>query len=164
MTPDVILKEAGVSECVQVRLLMNIYSSSDRDQAAGVNVDDVLGQTLKAKLANSKFGDPENIKAMTEAFEQKVFLRSRDWRKPIDAEPSKTKRMFDGTNATNVIKFGGNRDTDKSVGIFKGQISLKKDEVLAAFAPVLDNIIRSIHRLMSNKRPKVRQQTFRGYY
>ncbi|CAG7852396.1 SubName: Full=Uncharacterized protein {ECO:0000313/EMBL:CCA75659.1} [Serendipita indica DSM 11827] len=121
MTPDVVLKEAGVSECVQ---------------AAGVNVDDVLGQILKAKLANSRFGDEENIKAMIEAFELK------------------TKRMFDGNTPTNVIKFGGNRDMDMSVGIIKGQISLKKEEVLAAFTPVLENIVGSIRRLMSSKRPK----------
>ncbi|CAG7852394.1 SubName: Full=Uncharacterized protein {ECO:0000313/EMBL:CCA74285.1} [Serendipita indica DSM 11827] len=119
--PDVVLREAGMSECVQ---------------AAGVNVDDVLGQILQAKLAISRFGDEESIKAMIEAFELK------------------TKRMFDGTTPTNVIKFGGNRDMDKSVGIIKGQISLKKEEVLAAFTPVLEDIIGSIRRLMSGKSPK----------
>ena len=74
MTPDVVLKEAGVSECVQVRLSMVICSSTNCSQAAGVNVDDVLGQILKAKLANSQFGDDENMKTMIEAFEQKVSL------------------------------------------------------------------------------------------
>lgn len=120
-TPDVILEEAGVSECVQ---------------AAGVNVDDALRQTLRAKLANSKFGDEETIKFIVEEFEKK------------------TKRLFDGTNEKNVIKFGGNRDMDRAVGIFKGQISLEKEEVLAAFDPVLDNIAGSIRRLTSEKRPK----------
>ena len=69
--------------------------------------------------------------------------------------------MFDGNNATNVIKFGGNRDMDKRVGIIKGQISLKKEEILAAFTPVLDNIVGSIRRLMSSERPKVCRQNNR---
>ena len=70
-----------------------ISSSADSDQAAGVNVDDVLGQILKAKLANSKCGDEENLRAMIDAFEQKVFLLLGE---EMDIDSPQTKRMFDG--------------------------------------------------------------------
>ncbi|CCA70871.1 hypothetical protein PIIN_04807 [Serendipita indica DSM 11827] len=117
----IVLKEASMSECVQ---------------AAGVNVDDVLGQVLQARLANSRFGDKDNIKAMVEEFEKK------------------TKRLFNGNTNKNVIKFGGSRDTDRNLGILKGQISLSKEEVLATFKPVSENIVNSIRRLISSKRPQ----------
>lgn len=113
-------------------------------QAAGVNVDDVLGQVLQARLANSRFGDKDNIKAMVEEFEKK------------------TKRLFNGNTNKNVIKFGGSRDTDRNLGILKGQISLSKEEVLATFKPVSENIVNSIRRLISSKRPQVRYQGSRS--
>ncbi|CCA68205.1 hypothetical protein PIIN_02071 [Serendipita indica DSM 11827] len=105
-------------------------------QVGGAGVDSRFQQIIRAKLATSRFGDEETIRDIVDAFEKK------------------TKRLFDGTNTTSVIKFGGIRDMDKAVGIFKGQLTLNKQEILAAFDPVVGDIVGSIRRLMEGHHPQ----------
>ena len=73
--PHVELQEVCASECVQVShtsdslSLTCLYSF----QAGGVFVDRAAKRMLEAKLARSKFNDPESIRDMVKAFESKVL-------------------------------------------------------------------------------------------
>lgn len=61
---------------------------------------------IEAKLANSKFGSPEDLKVMIDRFDASTKLKFRS-----PDEPS-------------YIKFGGVRDKDLTVGIRSGQLKL----------------------------------------
>ncbi|KZP25917.1 hypothetical protein FIBSPDRAFT_1041019 [Athelia psychrophila] len=81
---------------------------------------------LKAKLANSKFGTPEDLNNLVDCFDKSTKLRFRN-----PDEPS-------------YIKFGGVRDKDLAVGIRSGQLKLPGSEVAALFEPSISGIINAI--------------------
>ncbi|KAG8778127.1 hypothetical protein FRC15_010959 [Serendipita sp. 397] len=65
---------------------------------------------------------------------------------------SKTKRLFDGTQTSNVVDFGGNKDNDRSYGIIKGKLILSKDEVAQTFDNVIGGIVESCQKLLRGRR------------
>ncbi|KZP28413.1 hypothetical protein FIBSPDRAFT_1039543 [Athelia psychrophila] len=81
---------------------------------------------LAAKLANSRFGSPEDLANMTSCFDKTTMRRFRN-----PDEPS-------------YIKFGGVRDRDPAVGIKSGQLKLPGTEVAALFEPSVQSIIEAI--------------------
>ncbi|KAG9048625.1 hypothetical protein FS842_000354 [Serendipita sp. 407] len=103
-------------------------------QAGGALVDAAARAMLKEKLKDSSFGDDANISAMVDGFESKV------------------KRLFDGTQASNAVQFGGLRDNDKEHNIFKGRISLTAEEVAQTFGEVIAHVVDSILRLISERK------------
>ncbi|KZP02189.1 hypothetical protein FIBSPDRAFT_771053, partial [Athelia psychrophila] len=90
---------------------------------------------LQVKLANSKFGTPEDLKNLVDCFDKSTKLRFRN-----PDEPS-------------YIKFGGVRDKDLAVGIRSGQLKLPGSEVAALFEPSIKAIIDAIdqQRRLSQK-------------
>jgi molecular chaperone DnaK (HSP70) len=68
----------------------------------------------------------------------------------------KTKRIFDGLQASNVIDFGSSRDNDRPRGIFKGKLSLTQEEVEALFADVIKRIVESCLELLKSRKVQVR--------
>jgi hypothetical protein len=56
--------------------------------------------------------------------------------------------VFDGSQETIAIKFGGKRDTDRDYGIVQGRITLTKQEVASTFDPAIKSILESCQRLM----------------
>ncbi|KAF7982970.1 hypothetical protein HWV62_24558 [Athelia sp. TMB] len=82
----------------------------------------------ESKLANSKFGSPEELKHMVDCFDKSTKLRFRN----LD-EPS-------------YIKFGGVRDKDPAAGIRSGQLKLPGSEVAALFEPSINSIIEAIEQ------------------
>ncbi len=72
--------------------------------------------------------------------------------------PLQTKRRFNGTQASNFIRFGGGRDDDELYNIKRGCLTLTKDEVIAMFAPSIQKIFDSCSNLLSLGGVKVRFQ------
>ncbi|KZP02654.1 hypothetical protein FIBSPDRAFT_770389, partial [Athelia psychrophila] len=83
---------------------------------------------LQAKLANSKFGTPEDLKNLVDCFDKTTKLRFRN-----PDEPS-------------FIKFGGVRDKDLAVGIRSGQLKIPGSDVATLFGPSVDGIIDAIEQ------------------
>lgn len=113
----------------------------------------------EAKLANSKFGTPEDLNRLVDCFDKSTKLRFRN-----PDEPS-------------YIKFGGVRDKDFAVGIRSGQLKLPglvtlfyhlnfakrnfySSEVAALFEPSIEGIIDAIdqQRRVAQKEVTVRLQ------
>jgi molecular chaperone DnaK (HSP70) len=67
----------------------------------------------------------------------------------------KTKRIFDGDQASNVVEFGGSRDTDRPRGIIKGKLSLTRQEVEAPFEDVIKRIVESCLELLNGRKVQV---------
>ncbi|KAG8819814.1 hypothetical protein FRC18_011910 [Serendipita sp. 400] len=105
-------------------------------QAGGVFVDRGLQTVLEQKLKDSDFGDPESIVEMVRSFEKK------------------TKRIFDGTQTTNILDFGGSRDNDRAHGILKGKITLSKEEVGRSFDDVIARVMESCLKLLHGRKIK----------
>ncbi|KAG8813937.1 hypothetical protein FRC17_001373, partial [Serendipita sp. 399] len=103
-------------------------------QAGGVFVDRALQTVLEQKLKDSDFGDPESIAAMVRSFERK------------------SKRIFDGTQVTNTLDFGGARDNDRAHGILKGKITVSKDEVGRSFDDVVARTMESCLKLLHGRK------------
>jgi hypothetical protein len=70
--------------------------------------------------------------------------------------PWQTKRKFDGTQNSSIIKFGRDWDNDREHGITKGRISLTKDEVESTFNEVIPRIVNSCSNLLSGRKVEVR--------
>lgn len=64
--------------------------------------------------------------------------------------------MFDGSQETIAIRFGGNRDQDRDYGIVRGVITLTKQEVASTFDPAIKSILESCRRLMDGTKIQVR--------
>jgi len=69
------------------RLILEEVRASECVQAGSVFIDRAAQHMLKAKLQGSKFGDDTCIQGILEEFERK------------------TKRKFDGTQASSIVKF-----------------------------------------------------------
>ncbi|KZP18863.1 hypothetical protein FIBSPDRAFT_744893, partial [Athelia psychrophila] len=81
---------------------------------------------LQAKLANSKFGSPEDLNNLVDCFDKSTKLRFRN-----QEEPS-------------YIRFGGVRDKDPAVGIRSGQLKMPGTEVAALFEPSIKEILSAV--------------------
>ncbi|KAG8777654.1 hypothetical protein FRC15_011216 [Serendipita sp. 397] len=103
-------------------------------QAGGVFVDRAMQNVLEGKLSTSNYGDAETIAIMVRQFELK------------------TKRIFDGSQISNIINFGTPRDNDKGYGIVKGKLTLTSDEVRAAYTGVISSITASCQGLLGSRR------------
>ncbi|PVF93802.1 hypothetical protein CPB86DRAFT_741905 [Serendipita vermifera] len=107
--------------------------ASECVQAGGVFVDRAARVLLQAKLQNSSFNDDESIESMVQAFEKK------------------TKRVFDGTQPSNILSFGNARDNDREHGIIKGKLTLSKHEVAGTFDDTVTRTVDSCLRLLDGR-------------
>ncbi|KAG8753939.1 hypothetical protein FRC14_005519 [Serendipita sp. 396] len=101
-------------------------------QAGGIFVDQTIREILERKLNGSEYSDHESISLMVRQFEQK------------------TKRAFDGSQATNVIQFGSSKDNDKVYDIVKGKLTLSCEEIEEAYVSVIFSIVDSCNTLLAN--------------
>ncbi|CAG8644588.1 7679_t:CDS:2, partial [Acaulospora colombiana] len=101
------------------------------EEAGGVFVDRAARRMLENKLGNSQFNEDEYLKEMVSEFEKK------------------TKRLFDGTQSSNVVQFGRARDNDRSHGILKGKINLTTAEVRSTFDDTVARTVSSCGKLLS---------------
>ena len=70
------------------KLILEEVCASECVQAGSVFIDRAAEHMLKAKLQGSRFGDDACIQGIVEEFEKK------------------TKRKFDGTQVSSIVKFG----------------------------------------------------------
>ena len=82
--------DSTLYECKETtpKLVLQEVCASECIQAGSVFIDRAAQHMLKAKLQRSKFGDDACIQTILEEFERK------------------TKRKFDGTQMSSIIKFG----------------------------------------------------------
>ena len=82
--------DSTLYECKETtpKLILEEVCASECVQAGSVFVDRAAQRMLKAKLQDSKFGDDVCIQGILGEFERK------------------TKRKFDGTQVSSIIKFG----------------------------------------------------------
>ncbi|KAG8830437.1 hypothetical protein FRC18_008098, partial [Serendipita sp. 400] len=125
-----------VCKALEPKLELEEVCASECVQAGGVFVDRAARALLTEKLANSRFGDSGSISDMVEKFEQR------------------TKRVFDGSQESNVIEFGGRRDNDREYGIVQGKITLKESEVCTAFDGVIIRSTESCLKLLAGRKVK----------
>ncbi|CAG7852393.1 SubName: Full=Uncharacterized protein {ECO:0000313/EMBL:CCA74286.1} [Serendipita indica DSM 11827] len=128
--------DSTLYECkaVEPHVELQEVCASECVQAGGVFVDRAAKRMLEDKLRASKFNDPESIRDMVKAFE------------------AKTKRLFDGNQTSNIVQFGGNKDTDKDFSILKGKLTLTKNEVAQCFDGAIAAIVESCQRLLQTHR------------
>ncbi|KIP02230.1 hypothetical protein PHLGIDRAFT_122658 [Phlebiopsis gigantea 11061_1 CR5-6] len=82
---------------------------------------------LKAKLANSKYGNDEDLSTMMDSFEKSV------------------KPTFKDLSERSFIKFGSRSDRDPNVGIRSGQLALEGSDIVKFFEPSVDAITAAVH-------------------
>ncbi|EKM51025.1 uncharacterized protein PHACADRAFT_128701 [Phanerochaete carnosa HHB-10118-sp] len=85
-------------------------------------------ELLRSKLANTKFSNELDIKAMLDTFEKTAKPNFKD-----SAEES-------------FVKFGSIRDRDPGVGIKNGQLSLEGAEVSKLFEPSIEAIVDAVQK------------------
>ncbi|KAG8813319.1 hypothetical protein FRC17_001607, partial [Serendipita sp. 399] len=119
--PKLVLEEVSASECIQ---------------AGGVFVDRAAHALITAKLANSKYEDPDCIDDIVHKYEQR------------------TKRLFDGTQDSNVIEFGTRRDNDREFGIVQGKLTLTQLEVSMTFDAAVARSVESCFKLLKGRKVK----------
>ncbi|PVF96872.1 hypothetical protein CPB86DRAFT_476873 [Serendipita vermifera] len=126
--------DSTLYECRETRplTLKEVYAS-ECVQVGGVFVDRAAKEMLKNKLGSSTFAQEEYLKDMLVTFERK------------------TKRLFDGTQTSNIVDFGRNRDNDRSHGIIKGKLTLKKEEVKGTFDDTITQTITSCRKLFRGR-------------
>ncbi|KAG8817276.1 hypothetical protein FRC17_011312, partial [Serendipita sp. 399] len=76
------------------------------------------------KLIPSRYGDEDPIREMLRIFKEK------------------TKVIFDGTQISNIINFGGPHDNDKENNILRGKLILSQLEVCKIFDDVIARIVK----------------------
>ncbi|KAG8814805.1 hypothetical protein FRC19_001467 [Serendipita sp. 401] len=128
--------DSTLYECKEVspKLVLEEVCASECVQAGGVFVDRAAQVMLKEKLKDSRFGDDASIHDMVEIFEKK------------------TKRLFNGTQDSNVIDFGGRRDNDRAHNIIQGKITLGKNEVASTFDDVSMRTVNSCLKLLRGRK------------
>ncbi|KAG8755538.1 hypothetical protein FRC14_003961 [Serendipita sp. 396] len=125
-----------VCKALEPKLELEEVCTSECVQAGGVFVDRAARSLFTAKLSNSKFGDEETISDMVEKFEQRA------------------KRIFDGSQESNVIEFGSRRDNDREYGIIQGKIALTASEVCTTFDDVIKRSTDSCLKLLRGRKVK----------
>ncbi|KAG8792690.1 hypothetical protein FRC17_008556, partial [Serendipita sp. 399] len=104
------------------------------EEAGGVFVDRQAESMLKEKLIDSRYGDDGSIHDMVEIFEKK------------------TKRLFSGTQDSNILDFGGRRDNDREHNIIQGKITLTRNEVSRTFDEVITRTVNSCLKLLRGRK------------
>ncbi|KAG8753752.1 hypothetical protein FRC14_005759 [Serendipita sp. 396] len=125
-----------VCKALEPKLELEEVCASECVQAGGVFVDRAARSLFTEKLSNSKFGDEESISDMVDKFEQRA------------------KRIFDGSQESNVIEFGSRRDNDREHGIIQGKIVLTASEVCATFDNVIKRSTDSCLKLLRGRKIK----------
>ncbi|KAG8752843.1 hypothetical protein FRC14_006669 [Serendipita sp. 396] len=115
-------------------LVLEEVCASECVQAGGVFIDRAARATITEKLLNSKYGDDDSINDIVYRFEQR------------------TKRLFDGSQNSNVIEFGTRRDNDRDCGIIQGKLTLTNLEVSAMFDPAIARSIDSCLKLLGGRK------------
>ncbi|KAG8844896.1 hypothetical protein FRB91_002224 [Serendipita sp. 411] len=126
-----------VCKALEPKLELEEVCASECVQAGGVFVDREAYTLLTKKLSKSKFKDKGSISDMVEKFEQR------------------TKRIFDGSQESNVIEFGSRRDNDRKYGIIQGKITLTASEVRTAFDDIIKQSTESCLKLLRGRQVKV---------
>jgi hypothetical protein len=111
---------------------------------------------LKRKLKGSSFGDPEIIKSMVDAFEEKVSdssLAIDGWAQLYHARQLKPK--FDGTMDTYNLRFSCSDDNDSRLGIHKGEITISNQEIKPLFDTVIDKIVTNCFDTLISQKTEV---------
>ncbi|KAG8830436.1 hypothetical protein FRC18_008097 [Serendipita sp. 400] len=125
-----------VCKALEPKLELEEVCASECVQAGGVFVDRAIRTLLTEKLSESRFGDNESISDMVDKFERR------------------TKRVFDGSQESLVIEFGGRRDNDRDYGILQGKITLTGSEVGTTFDQVINRSSDSCLKLLGGRRVK----------
>ncbi|KAG8823670.1 hypothetical protein FRC18_010692, partial [Serendipita sp. 400] len=125
-----------VCKALEPKLELEEVCASECVQAGGVFVDRAIRALLTEKLSNSRFGDNESISDMVDKFERR------------------TKRVFDGSQESLVIEFGGRRDNDREYGILQGKITLTGSEVGTTFDQVIKRSTDSCLKLLAGRKVK----------
>lgn len=73
-----------------------------------------------------------------------------------------TKRVFDGSQPSNVLHFGRSNDNDRAYNIMKGKISLEKAEVAGTYDHVVSRIHDSCLKLLRGYKIQVRDLPYYG--
>ncbi|KAG8817275.1 hypothetical protein FRC17_011311 [Serendipita sp. 399] len=139
LEPKLVLEEVCASECVQVSeglMLLPIVTDRCIVKAGGVFVDRAAQHLLVEKLTGSNYADEGTIGDMVHKFEQR------------------TKRVFDGTQESNVIDFGSRRDNDRDYNIIQGKITLTRSEVSSMFDNVVARSVASCSKLLHRRNIK----------
>ncbi|CAG7852131.1 SubName: Full=Uncharacterized protein {ECO:0000313/EMBL:CCA70381.1} [Serendipita indica DSM 11827] len=128
--------DSTLYECkeTQPKMILEEVCASECVQAGSVFVDRAAAAMLADKLEGSTFNDPAYVNDILNEFERK------------------TKRKFDGTNASSIIKFGKDWDNDKAHGVVKGRITLTRSDVETTFNEVLPRIVASCSHLVSGRK------------
>ncbi|KAG8752842.1 hypothetical protein FRC14_006668 [Serendipita sp. 396] len=124
-----------VCKALEPKLELEEVCASECVQAGEVFVDREAYALLTKKLSKSKFKDKGSISDMVEKFEQR------------------TKRIFDGSQESNVIEFGS-RDNDRKYGIIQGKITLTASEVRTAFDDIIKRSTESCLKLLRGRQVK----------
>ncbi|KIM20879.1 hypothetical protein M408DRAFT_333772 [Serendipita vermifera MAFF 305830] len=128
--------DSTLYECTSTepKVLLEEVCPSECIQAGGVFVDRAAQAILEERLRGTSFGSDECITDMVTAFE------------------ARTKRLFDDTQNSYVVDFGGSRDTDRARGIIKGKLSMTRTEVRAAFDDVIKRIMDNCSLLLRGRK------------
>ncbi|KAG8804483.1 hypothetical protein FRC16_007892 [Serendipita sp. 398] len=128
--------DSTLYECkeTQPKMVLEEVCASECVQAGSVFVDRAAASMLSRKLDGSNFNEPAYRNDIIDEFEKK------------------TKRKFDGTQTNSIIKFGKDWDNDREHGIFKGRITLTKQEVESTFNEVIPRIVASCSNLLSGRK------------
>ncbi|PVF96864.1 hypothetical protein CPB86DRAFT_475981 [Serendipita vermifera] len=127
--------DSTLYECKNLQPLeLEEVCASECVQAGGIFVDRAAKRVFEDKLGDSAYNEEDYLTIMTEEFERK------------------TKRIFDGTQTSNVINFGGPRDNDRDHGILKGKLTLTRAEVSTTFDDVVAKTVNSNLRLLRGRK------------
>lgn len=87
-----------------------------------------MASLIRHKLSSSPFNTPEFLTSIMTAFDAKAKL------------------LFSNAEENQIVKFGFDRDSDRSVGISRGRLTLSGREVEEAFRPSVEKVIESVRR------------------
>ncbi|KIM20211.1 hypothetical protein M408DRAFT_334072 [Serendipita vermifera MAFF 305830] len=110
--------------------------ASECVQAGGIFVNRAVERLLSYRLRGSQFDQKEIIRDMLEYFEREL------------------KPKFDGSLDSYQIRFGGVNDTDERLGIYKGRITLSRQDLKDAFDNAVDQIIAYCKNSLRTQKPK----------
>ncbi|KAM0754904.1 hypothetical protein T439DRAFT_321963 [Meredithblackwellia eburnea MCA 4105] len=114
-------------ESVSPKLVLREAGLSACIQCGAIFVTRAMRRILEKKLeASERYNTPDVIDTLIEFFEQH------------------TKLTFDAVDENYILKFGMKGDTEIACGISQGRLKLTGLEVEQAFAPLVDQVIRSI--------------------
>lgn len=108
------------------KLKLREVKASDCTQSGGIFVTDAGRIVIEEKLGTSRYAEREYLEEIVKVFDVKAKLDVSGSEKPC------------------IIRFGLDRDSDPSVGISRGRLTLTGDEIRRAFEPCISTIISSL--------------------